>query len=144
MSKNFEISDCLQGADSCRLTRVMLKRLSRHPFRFTGKFIHLFTTLTCAGLDAAQLNFRKKLNLQQKNQWQSKWSQNILRALRIQVRFEGSPPSKGMLVANHGVTFGAPLPGNSQARFRPSLKRRVTSRPAYLQPLNSTKSHLWV
>ena len=79
----------------------MLKRLSRHPFRFTGKFIHLFTTLTCAGLDASLLNFRRKLTLREKNQWQSKWSRNILIALGIQVRFEGSPPSKGMLVANH-------------------------------------------
>jgi 1-acyl-sn-glycerol-3-phosphate acyltransferase len=79
----------------------MLQRLSRHPFRFIARFIHLFATLTCAGLDAAQLSVRKKMTLPQKNLWQSKWSKNILRAMGIQVRFQGTPPSAGMLVSNH-------------------------------------------
>ena len=79
----------------------MLQRLSRHPFRFIARFIHLFATLTCAGVDAAQLSVRKKLTLSQKNQWQSKWSKKILKAMGIQVSFQGTPPSKGMLVANH-------------------------------------------
>jgi 1-acyl-sn-glycerol-3-phosphate acyltransferase len=47
------------------------------------------------------LSVRKKLTLPQKNQWQSKWSKNILKAMEIQVSFQGNPPEKGMLVANH-------------------------------------------
>lgn len=79
----------------------MLQRILRHPLRFTGKFTYLFATLLCAALDATLLSFRKKLTLRQKNQWQSKWSKNILRALGAQVSFQGNPPTTGMLVSNH-------------------------------------------
>ncbi|MBT5926494.1 MAG: 1-acyl-sn-glycerol-3-phosphate acyltransferase [Verrucomicrobia bacterium] len=80
----------------------MLQRFCRHPLRFTVKLIRLFAALIGARLDAAQLGIRKKqLTLPQKNQWQSKWSKRILRAMDIQVTHHGSPPTKGMLVSNH-------------------------------------------
>ena len=79
----------------------MLQRLCRHPFRFIRKFISLFAALTGAGIDAFQIGIRKNLSLPERNQWQSKWSRIILNSLDVNVTSEGSPPTHGMLVANH-------------------------------------------
>ncbi len=65
------------------------------------KLFALSAALVCAALDAMQLKLRKNLTLPERNKWQTKWSQRILRALNIQVLFQGFPPTKGMLVTNH-------------------------------------------
>ena len=79
----------------------MLERPARHPFRFIKRGIACGLTVAGAALDAIYLWSIGSTSKPERNQWLMRWSARAVRSLNIRVRVHGSPPSGGMVVANH-------------------------------------------